>query len=56
MKLTAKQHRNIANGIDRIRLNVVLAFASLYSASNFNHACQSKDLETGTCFSDRFKK
>lgn len=47
MKLTAKQHRNIANGIERIRRIVFCAFLQLD-----NHHKQT----TGTYFSDRFKK
>lgn len=53
MKLTAKQHRNIANGIERINKSAFIA--SLHTLK-WNWPCNSIDIKTGTYFSDRFKK
>lgn len=47
MKLTAKQHRNIANGIERIKKQAERATIFLFCHYTNGH---------GSYFSDKFKK
>lgn len=52
MKLTAKQHRNIANGIERIKSACLYGYWS-WETRFLSGRCHNI---TGTYFSDRFKK